>query len=156
MAFWMIGDKMHPVYRYCRWPARYITLTFLALCMGSLAPPGEYDWMVRVRRWCGLMSPSASFIKTTAPLSWAVHRCGSSFIRICESVFKNPYYPENQWIYSVRLSIFLSRTSSSNSTSSMIEWQWQWFAKVRTVAYVLPRWRCRVHKCQGWRWWAGR
>jgi len=21
-----------------------------------LAPPGEYDWTVRVRRWCGLMS----------------------------------------------------------------------------------------------------
>jgi len=34
-----------------------VATIFVFLYMGcTLAPPGEYDWTVCVRRWCGLMS----------------------------------------------------------------------------------------------------
>jgi len=52
-AVWFVdlgGPKKAQVQSYSLGGANVLT------CEGTLAPPGEYDWTVRLRRRCGLMS----------------------------------------------------------------------------------------------------
>jgi len=76
-------------------------------CQGTLAPPGEYDWIVCLRQWCG------PYVKLLWPL-----------VNICSHLIVLPFGTVQCWYQQLLKSV-------ADSCYAFSSFMWAWFVDIR-------------------------